>query len=136
MAYKTCKCGKKCGVRSLKCPSCGVLFNESVPKKPAPPKNKLVKEGSTVEREMIEPGLWVLDKTKGMPNVSRPPSLSPTIKLNNIELRDHIVYEGLGYCIYNYITPNMILDKKIAKLWKEVHKIMIEIVGRIYGDIE
>ena len=75
-----------------------------------------------------EPGAWVLDNVKGMPVMSPPPDL-PESKISTEELRDcHVAYEGLGFCIYDYIPAEKIEDPKLQALWKIARRAMQDVV--------
>jgi hypothetical protein len=75
-----------------------------------------------------EPGAWVLDNVKGMPVMSPPPDL-PEGKASTTEIRDwHVAYEGLGFCIYDYIPAEKIEDPKLRTLWKKARQAMQDVV--------
>jgi len=75
-----------------------------------------------------EPGAWVLDDMKGMPKMS-PPGPLPEGKVSTAELRDwHVAYEGLGFCIYDYIPAEKIEDPKLQTLWKKARQAMQDVV--------
>jgi hypothetical protein len=40
----------------------------------------------------------------------------------------YISYEGLGFCVYEYIPPEMLADPKLRKLWTTARDALCEIV--------
>ncbi len=66
-----------------------------------------------------EPGGWLLDDLPGMPPVEQPEPLPRGRKLDSAEVRDYVAYEGLGFCVYEYISSGRITDKRLAVLWEE-----------------
>ncbi len=101
---KTCpKCKKKHGTRKKVC-DCGHSFVK-----------------------MVEPGGWVHDPMKGMPKIEMPSSI-PDGKVSNSEIQDQIAYEGLGYCLWDYIPAERITDQKLRALWRKARKAMQDIV--------
>ena len=136
MPYKKCDCGKECGVRTKVCPACGKSFEKKSPQTDSEKqtKHKKKKAQQSLDPPAIEPGLWVWDTPKNMPRVDPPPTLDKKTKLTNEELQEYIMYEGLGFCIYNYIDPKMIEDKDVAMLWGSAFKIMREIIKKVYDE--
>jgi len=110
MPKKVCpKCNAKHGTRKLKC-DCGHDF--STKNHPLYP----------------EPGGWVLDGDKKMPPIRQPEPL-PKGTIEAKVLRDeYIAYEGLGYCLWEYIPANRIKDPKLRALWVKARKAMLDIV--------
>jgi len=78
-------------------------------------------------------GLWALDKSKGLPKIECPEPL-PKGKLTVEQVQEYVMYEGLGFCIYEYIEPRKIQDAKLVKLWKEAQQAMQKIQEYIYED--
>jgi hypothetical protein len=104
---KTCpECSKEHGPRKKEC-DCGYAFN----KHPLYP----------------EPGEWIFDIQKGMPKIM-PPDPLPEGRIETEGIRDHIMYDGLGFCIYSWIPANRIKDKKLARLWMKARAEMQKIV--------
>ncbi len=104
MAKKTCpKCKKQHGTRKKVC-GCSHSF-----------------------MSRVEPGGWVNDTLKGMPKVEMPSPL-PNGPIVNDDVRDYIAYEGLGYCIYDYIPAEGVKDQKLRVLWRIARKAMQNIV--------
>jgi hypothetical protein len=111
---KTCaSCDKKIGPRSKKCKHCGY----------------------TVEKksQTVAMGHWINDLPKGFSEAEQPESL-PDRKLTLEELKDYIAYEGLGFCIYYYIEPSKIENKKVAKVWKEARESMVKVMEEIFDE--
>ena len=77
-----------------------------------------------------EPGAWVLDEMKGMPKLEPPGELPDGNRcLSMAEIRDHYVaYEGLGFCIYEYIPAEKIKDPTLRSLWMQAQKAMQSVV--------
>lgn len=121
MPTKKCpKCSANNHVRRNSCISCGELFHkkESV---------KNIKES----KNSVEPGNWINDKVKGMPEIKLPEPLT-TKQLTKEEIRDIVSEEGLGYSITDYINPNSIIDDKLKEMWKTTRKMLKEIKVYIY----
>lgn len=115
MPSKICPdCGKKHGSRKKKC-DCGHSF--SVKSHPLYP----------------EPGGWVLDTYSGMPKIEPPYPLEKGCILTLEEVQEQISYEGLGFCVYNFIQPEMIEDLKLRGLWIKASKALRDIIGYIDG---
>lgn len=79
--------------------------------------------------EDIANGLWVYDRTKGMPPISKP---IPLFKrgdkpLTIDEISDYITYDGLGYCVAHFIHAKDIQDKKLSTLWEKARKALQEV---------
>jgi len=120
MPLKICpKCNKGCGPRTKTC-ECGHIFIAG--KK----SNK-----SKATKEVVGMGLWALDKVKGLPEIQQPEPL-PKGKISNADIAEYVAYEGLGYCIYEYIDPPKIEDEELVKLWKIARKAMQEVQDYIY----
>ncbi len=76
-----------------------------------------------------EPGAWVLSKTRGMPELDPPKPITQDTKLEAQEIRDqYVAYEGLGYCVYEYVPTGLIADKQLARLWQTARVALQEIV--------
>lgn len=76
-----------------------------------------------------EPGAWVLDQSQGLPSIERPEPLPRDRLLSAGTIRDdYVAYEGLGYCIYDYIPPEKIADPKLRQLWKGARRAMQDVV--------
>ena len=118
MPYKQCpECDTDNGVRTKKCKGCGYDFN------PTPP-------SSAMNIEELATGTWVYDSKKGMAQIEVPPEL--TSALDNEEIRRIIEYEGLGYCIFYYIKPKIIKDKKLKKIWDAAQQSMKKVQDYLY----
>jgi len=123
MPYKTCsQCGENNGVRAHKC-KCGHSFpikggsNEG-----ASPRN------ASSHPLYPSPGTWILERTKGLSCPEPPDELPKKRKFTNGECRDHISYEGIGYCIWDYIDSRRIEDPRLAELWQSARDALREIV--------
>ena len=103
-------CHKEWGTRKKVC-DCGHAFTGSHPLAP-------------------EPGAWVLGNIKGMPKLEPPGELPDGDRcLGMAEIRDHYVaYEGLGFCIYEYIPAEKIKDPKLQTRWKKARQAMQDVV--------
>jgi hypothetical protein len=101
MSLKTCpKCSKKLGTRTKVC-KCGHAF-ATKSNHPLVP----------------EPGGWVLDTYKGLPEIDPPAELTSG-KLTVQQVYEQVSYEGLGFCIYHLIPAAKIKDAKLRKLWSD-----------------
>jgi len=123
MPHKICpECDASHGVRRLQC-DCGYEFRKS-------------KKKSANTSAVPEPGNWVFDTDKGMPKIHPPATLDGSM-LSVDEVSEHVAYEGLGYCIYAYIPPGKIQDKKLADLWRkaqaEMRKVQSYLMGHAHG---
>ena len=121
MALKTCReCGTKCGTRTLMCPECGLAFET---KKRVLPKRF---------KQHVGIGAWINDPPKGMPKLEEPEELPDKPKTLNIShLSEIVAYEGLPYCVFEYIPADRIKDKKLAGMWKEAQELLSEIAGYV-----
>jgi len=77
-----------------------------------------------------EPGAWVLNDTKGLPKLE-PPGELPDGKLSTAEIRDQVEYEGLGFCIYEYIPAEKIKDPILRALWMRAQDAMRDVVTQM-----
>ena len=112
MPYKTCpKCNAKHGPRKAVC-DCGHVFIADI-------KNKVA--------DLKYQGSWIYDKMVGMPSIDPPDDL-PAGKLDLTYIRNAIIYEGLGFCIFHYINPEKIKDIKLKKLWAKAKEAMRKII--------
>ena len=77
-----------------------------------------------------EPGAWVLDNIKGMPKLEPPGELPDGDRcLSMAEIRDqYVAYEGLGFCIYEYIPSEKIEDPTLRSLWVRAQEAMRSVV--------
>ncbi len=121
MPHKTCpQCDAQHGVRKLTC-DCGHVFRKA-------------KTTQTTPALYPEPGTWVLDRTKGMPEIV-PPGPLPRGPISASAVKDHVCYEGLGYCIYGYIPAERISNPKLRKLW-QVARAAMQKVAEYLGTVE
>lgn len=140
MPHKSCpECKKECGPRTKECPECQYDFSSSTTKteekekvktspSPKTKRKKLTKKSKT----LIGIGSWINDTTKGMPKIEYPEPLSCIPGLLTIEdISNQCAYEGMPFCVYEYIPANRIEDKKLAKMWSEASKKLIEITHYI-----
>ena len=74
--------------------------------------------------ELIANGLWIFDRPKGMGPISKPAPLPKDRLITKKEVKEYITYDGLGYCIANFITASKIEDKTLSKLWEKAGKAM------------
>jgi len=117
MPSKTCpECNATHGSRRLKC-DCGHDYGCKRTGKEA------VKSGDALHPLYPEPGGWVLDKMKGMPDIDPPEDLPRG--LVDVEIvKEHVMYEGLGFTIYLFIPAERIADLKLRGLWREARAAM------------
>lgn len=128
MPNKICpKCKKEVGPRTKICPSCSYDFTTIFSS--TPPKTSKKKKDRPSEL-VIGDGGWINDKEKGMPKIVYPEP--PTKKMSADDIKTSVEYHGLGFCLYNYIYPDTISDKKLAKMWNDTRNRMIEIVRYLY----
>jgi len=121
MPSKSCpQCNVTHGARKLKC-DCGHDFGCKRVGKEA------VKSGDAPHPLYPEPGTWVLDKTKGMPDIDPPEDL-PRGPVSVEALKQIVLYEGLGYAIYSYIPAERISDPHLRKLWRKARAAMQEVI--------
>ena len=78
-----------------------------------------------------EPGAWVINTPRGLPVVGSPEALPQHRELTAEEVRHHVAYDGLGYCIFEYIDPARIADKRLALLWTKARVTMQQIVTEL-----
>jgi hypothetical protein len=145
MSLKKCpKCNKEVGPRTKICPKCSHDFAQppfsSSGKTPrihfssvSTPKTK--KRTSTKNKPndlTIGDGGWVQDIEKGMPKIAYPSR--PCKNMSVEDVKEQVEYHGLGFCLYNYIYPENIKDKKLVKMWKNTAEQMREIVRYLYGE--
>ena len=117
MPLKQCPgCSAMHGSRKLKC-DCGFEFVKKTP-------NKL--------NTYIGIGAWINDVPKNMPKVDVPePLTNLPVKLNVADISRIMAYEGLGFCVFEYIPSDRIKDKQLAKLWLDAKNKLTEIVGYV-----
>lgn len=121
MPNKTCpQCNIPHGARKLVC-DCGYDFGCKRTGKAA------VVTGQISHPLYPEPGGWVLDKTKGMPDILPPEPLPPGL-IDAAIVKEHVMYEGLGYAIYSFIPVERISDLQLRKLWQEARAAMQRVV--------
>lgn len=96
----------------------------NIMKKPRKPR-----KSKSTKQKYCGIGTWIYD-SKPPIKIERPDKLPDKLDAN--ALRDYASYYGLGYCIHEYIPSNKIADKKIAKLWEECRKQIVQIIKEIY----
>lgn len=113
-------CDKEHGARKLKC-ECGHVFG----KKAKQESTKAVKQTKHPLglKYVPVPGLWVFDRQHGLPAIHAPEEL-PDGPMNNQEIYDQCMYNGVGDCIIEYIPAKKIADQELKKKWKEAQKAM------------
>ena len=82
------------------------------------------------KRLQPEPGAWVKDEILGMPKLN-PPDKITTSRITTSQIREHVEYEGLGFCIWEYIPSERISDKKLRLLWQQARNAMLKIVNHL-----
>lgn len=121
MPNKTCpQCNATHGVRKLVC-DCGHDFGCKRTGKAA------VVTGQAPHPLYPEPGGWVLDKIKGMPDID-PPEPLPLGLVDAATVKDYVAYEGLGFTIYSFIPADRIPDPELRRLWREARAAMQKVV--------
>jgi len=95
---------------------------------------KRKKRNRQIVHPLISCGGWIKDMPKSLPNVDVPSIIEPGQKLNKEELRDHICYEGLGFCIQTLISADKIEDTEICEQWKIVQDEMDKLVTILMKD--
>jgi len=135
MPFKVCpKCNTKHGVRRLIC-TCGhdfackrggkqVVSTETI----VEPHKKHHRRETHETHEYPEPGTWVWDRPKGMPSICPPLDLPQGLLSAGI-VKAQVSYEGLGFCIYNFIQADRIADLYLRELWIQARAAMQKIVG-------
>ena len=102
---KTCQsCGREHGARKLVC-ECGFDFKK--------------KATSLIP----EPGAWVVNEQRGMPKIQSPEPYEDG-PITTATIKEQVLYEGLGYCIYSWIPADRIKDKKLAKMFADAREKM------------
>jgi len=118
MPSKTCpSCGTSYGARKLVC-ECGHDFG-------CKRRGKVAVAGP--HPLYPEPGAWVADTVKGMPDI-QPPEPLPKGPIDASTVKEIVSYEGLGYTLYSYIPPERISDPQLRRLWKDGGEAMRRIV--------
>jgi hypothetical protein len=120
MPVKKCpQCGATHGARKLVC-TCGHDFGKRTGK-------AAIKVGETPHPFYPEPGVWIVDKMKGTPDIN-PPEPLPHGPISAGMVKEQVSYEGLGYTIYSYIPADRIDDPELKKLWREARVAMQRVV--------
>ena len=83
------------------------------------------------KRLQPEPGAWVNDEMHGMPKLKTPNKIPAFIVITTAQVREHIEYEGLGCCIWEYIPSERISDKRLRLLWSNARNAMLKIVNHL-----
>ena len=126
MPLKICpKCNTSCGPRTLTCKGCGHDFKAKV----SSPKPKKTKRRF---RQLCGIGAWINDPPKDMPQVTEPEPLSELpAKLDIPDISHLIAYEGLGFCVIDYISPDKIADPELAAMWADAKNRLTEIIDYV-----
>ena len=66
-----------------------------------------------------------------MPPVEQPEPLPRGRKLDSAEVRDYVAYEGLGFCVYEYISSGTIADKRLSVLWEDAGIALRKVVDHL-----
>ncbi len=77
-----------------------------------------------------EPGAWVLGHTQGLPKIAPPKAPSPG-NFSSQYILELVTYEGLGCCIWEYISPEQITDPKLKRLWMEAREALQAVVDHL-----
>lgn len=127
MPNKQCpECHATFGARKLVC-DCGYDFGCKRTGKEA------VKVGDAPHPLYPEPGTWVLDKVKGLPDIN-PPDELPSGPIDVEVVKEIVAYEGLGFAIYSFIPAERISDPNLRKLWQEARAVMQKVVEHLETD--
>lgn len=127
MPNKVCpECHATYGARKLVC-DCGYDFGCKRTGKEA------VKAGDVPHPLYPEPGTWVLDKVKGLPDINPPDDL-PSGQIDVEMVREFVAYEGLGFVIYSLIPAERISDSHLRTLWREARAAMQKVVEYLETD--
>lgn len=92
---------------------------------------KVPKLASSKRATYPEPGAWVMNIPRGLPAIGPPEALPQHGKLTAEQVRHHVAHDGLGFCIFEYIDPTRIEDKRLALLWGKARVIMQQIVAEL-----
>ncbi len=84
-------------------------------------------------RELISQGKWVYDMPSGM-KVERPEPLEHGHKITNEEMLDYVEYNGLGFCIMDYIMIDRMEDEELKKLWTDAEKSLNNVMTFLYRE--
>jgi len=118
-------CGTSHGARKLVC-ECGHDFGC---KRNGKAVIKVAMKAGQVPHPLYpEPGAWVADTAKRMPEIS-PPEPLPKGPIDASIVKEVVSYEGLGYAIYSFIPPARIFDPQLRALWQEARAAMQRVVG-------
>ena len=127
------ECEKEHGARKREC-ECGHKFGAKA-KQERPAKGVKQAKHPLGQKYVPVPGMWVFDTPKGMPNIQVPNDL-PSGPLDNQEVYDQCVYNGIGDCVFEYIPSRRIADPKLRKLWKKASDAMNEAWRYLIDDDE
>lgn len=128
MPMKTCPgCDVQCGPRTLKCKECGHDFSSST--RTSTPTPKRTKRRF---RQLCGIGAWINDPPKNMPQVEEPsPLSSQDATLDITTISNYIAYEGIGFCVIDYIDPKKIADPKLRAMWDDAKNRLTEIIDYV-----
>ncbi len=128
MPNKVCpQCDAIYGARKLVC-DCGHDFGCKRAGKEA------VKSGDAPHPLYPEPGAWIFDKMKGMPDVDPPEPLPCDGLIDTVAVQEYVAYEGLGFAIYSLIPVERIFDSHLRTLWREARIAMQKVVEHLEID--
>ncbi len=123
------QCESFCGVRTTVCKECKYEFS-----------SKQERQGGTKQtnhplgqKYVPVPGLWVFDIPRGMNPVHAPEPM-PSGPMTNQQIYDHVAYNGLGDCIYEFIPRRKIADPVLRKKWEKAKKAMMEAYDYLMGE--
>lgn len=66
-----------------------------------------------------------------MPLVEQPEPLPANQKLNIDDISNYCAYEGLPFCVFEYIGSDRIEDKELALLWEDAKNRLSEVASYI-----
>ena len=97
-------------------------------------KKVVVKKKRNKKKEIpyIPGGYWQHDEVKGMPKIDPPPPLSKG-KLDNEEIKEYVIYEGVPDSIET-IPTKKIKDTELRKMWGEAQKAITKVKKFIYDE--
>ena len=83
-----------------------------------------------------EPGAWVLDQPRGMPQILPPAALPTGVDMTTREVQEQVAYHGLGFCVYSFILPARVKDRRLRRLWRETQDAMIRTQTYLFAETD
>jgi hypothetical protein len=127
------QCQAALGVRTKVC-ECGHEFTIKTYKQGSPHGSPIKTNANPLAQTYVPtPGLWVFDRPKDLPKIQAPGPL-PDGTLTNQQVYEHVSYNGLGDCVFEYITPRKIADPKLRKKWEKAKQQLKEVWRYLIGE--